>query len=712
MPKQQIGVNRSIVRRTAAVLASEEVYVPIIVKQGEEMAPTRAWTDFEKISVTYKPEDDVRLLAAELRGLLYHEGGHCRFTIAFLDLVEDVRAALGSVPMPEGVTNERNLHRAWNCLEDQRMETAVVSDAPRKAAFFTPMVMGMHLKTLDIMAANYPLLVWRKYLPQGWSSRPARMFVALHGAEGERFARDLDRIVTSYVMAHDVVTMWSAVCEYHVLLQAMRPLASNMDLAGHERQIKRDADEDFDGLSIPIDPSMLPPAMPDAEGWDEDFDPADYDLGDETLTEPEDFEHFLDILWTLLNGGDVFQVRYVLPQSDEDDSVEGEQGVGDLSEEDEDEDSLDGSDGSESESGDESGEGEASDDGGEDQGEQDADQGHGDATPSVDSPGQGEDEQEGADESDDDSDDVEGGDDSEHGGSSGSHKDQGDAAEESDPFTQGDLDELLQEAEEERYNSHDLDGDVEAYGEATDNNVSDLDTYIGGVSTNAELVTEAEVLARQIEDSFHAHTMDRAPAWVEQQRRGVLNVGRYMTRQPGDTEFFRQWTEDEQPGFDIAVTVMLDYSSSMSAYSERLAQAGYASKLACQKLDIPCTVVLWDTDARTLWDAKEWADCLPTIECTGGTKPDIALADLDNHRMERAKHLVLIMTDGSWGGGWRNDNRTLAYYKDAGRQIIGFGYGSDHLARTMEGYGCDVAFGIRDLMDIPHFLQQALLDLT
>ena len=220
------------------------------------------------------------------------------------------------------------------------------------------------------------------------------------------------------------------------------------------------------------------------------------------------------------------------------------------------------------------------------------------------------------------------------------------------------------------------------------------------------------MLAQQIEQAFHAHTMDRQPAWVEQQRRGVLNVGRYMTRQPGDTEFFRAWTEDDQPGFDIAVTVMLDYSSSMSGYAERLAQAGYACKLACQKLEIPCTVVLWDTDARTLWDAREYAECMPTIACTGGTKPDIALADLDNHRLDREKHLVLIMTDGAWSGGWRDNKRSLAWYKDPGRQMIGFGYGSDYLARTMEGYGCDEAFAIRDLMDIPHFLEQALLDIV
>ena len=231
-PKQQVGVNRSIVRRTAAVLASEKVTVPIHVKQGDEMAPSRAWTDFTQIAVTYKPEDDVRLLAAELRGLLYHEGGHCRFSDPFLSLADKVEAILGTIPTAEGVTNYRDMHRAWNCLEDQRMETAVVSDAPRKAAFFTPMVMGMHLRTLDVMAANYPLLVWRRYLPAKLV-RQARDHVRDPARRQGRGPRPrLDTVVTSYVMATDVVTMWAAVCDFHVLLQEMKPLASNMDDGG------------------------------------------------------------------------------------------------------------------------------------------------------------------------------------------------------------------------------------------------------------------------------------------------------------------------------------------------------------------------------------------------------------------------------------------------------------------------------------------------
>lgn len=579
------------------------------------------------------------------------------------------------------------------------METAVVSDAPRKAAFFTPMVMAMHLKDLDHMAANWPLLVWRRYLPERLRRQARLMFVTLHGAQGDTFARSLDTVVTSYVEAQDVVTMWEAVCAYHVLLQQMRPLASDMDNAGHRQQRARKDDDAFEGLSIPIDPSMR-----SSLDMDEDEDEDDDDDVEILDWDEEGFEHLLDILITLWNGGDVFEVRYVDPSVSEEEQ-EGQSGVGDLADEPED------SKGSEQSVEDGSKE-EAGDDGAADEADEDADHAPGDAGSTVDQEADASHNEGDSDEAEEDSTDVSGDDDSsKHGGSTGSHEGDSDASE-SEPFTQDDLDELLQEAEEERYNQGDLNGDVEAYADADAHNVSDLDPYVGGISTNADLMGEAESLAQQIEDAFHVHTMDRAPAWVEQQRRGVLNVGRYLTRQPGDLDFFKQWTEDDQPGFDIAVTVMLDYSWSMKGYEERLAQAGYACKLACDKLEIPCTVVLWDTKATTMWDAQERAETMPTIDCTGGTEPSLALADLDNHRMERDKHIVLIMTDGQWSGDWNGGQRHLSFYKDPGRRLIGFGYGDAVLARRMQGYGCDEAFAIRDLMDIPHHLEEALLEMV
>ena len=708
-PKQQVIINRSIVRRCAGLLASENVVVPIRAVAAERDEQMKAWTDFDQIVVKFKQHDDVRLLAATLRALILHEGGHCRWSVPFLDLVEMVRERLGYVPTPNSVDPKR-MHKAWNCLEDQRMETAVVSDAPRKASFFTPLIMTEHMKTLDFMAANYPLFVWRKYLPDRLVNEARRLFIVRHGAEGERLVRDLDRVTTQYVLATDPVVMWEAVCEYHGLLQNMQPLAVNMDDAGHtfQKAKKIREDDEFDGLTIPVDPSMIPPATDD--GWGMDGDDVEVDEpNDLDGLSDDDVFHIMEILAaSMLSPETLVSIRYVVtPQAPEaseepeqgEDGEQGEGTPGDLADEDEDDsDGQEGTDGDAQKPGTDEDE---SDDGVPNHGRTAADE-------SEDS--DADDDTEGADEGDEGGEDDDKDHESHEGGATGSHTDDGSHLD--DPMTQDDLDQIIKEAEDERYEQPELDGDVESFRNATEDMQSNLDSYAGGISSNTDAIAEAEALAQGIEDAFHAHTMDKAPAWVEEQRRGVLNVGRYATRQPGDTEFFRQWTEDDAPGFDMAVSILLDYSQSMDHHAERLAQMAYACKLACQKLDIPCTVVLWDTDARTLWDSKEPADNMPVIDCVGGTNPSVALTDLDNHRGEASKHLVLIMTDGQWQGDWHYGKRTLAWYKDPGRVLIGFGFGSDYLAKGLIGKGCDEAFAIDDLMEIPSRLEDALIDMV
>jgi hypothetical protein len=704
-PKQQTSINRSVVRRVAAVLASENVTVPIRCEAAQGSQQMSAWTDFERIAVRYVAHEDVRLLAATLRGLLYHEGGHVRWTVPFVEL-----AGMVGVDARSRDARTMALHTAWNCLEDQRMETAVVSDSPRKAAYFTPLLMTEHCSTLDKMAANWPLLVWRRYLPNKLRQQARSMFVAKHnamGMDGDALAVELDRIVTAYVMATDAPTMWTSVVEMLAMLQVLHPLASDMADAGHTNQRGRTLPDDFQGLTIPVTPDMIPndgSVAPDLD-MDEDDEPIQMDLSD---LEESEVEHVMEVLSrSMLSPETLVEIRYVIEQHEEGD--EGGKGAGSLLDKDDDmaappapiheDDSAD--------EGDE--EADDEDAGSDVEEESDDDAGaEGAGADEVDDDAEDGD----VDDQDDDADDhgdADEDDDEGHGaGESGTHS----SHEADDRFTQEDLDELLQEAEEERYNQGDLDGDMEAFHDANDNGVTDLDVYSGGVETNDALVAAAESLAQDIEDAFHAHTMDRMPAWVEQQRRGVLNVGRYMTRQPGDVEFFRQWTEDDAPGFDIAVSILLDYSGSMSSHVAKLAQCGYAAKLACSKLDIPCTVVLWDTEALTLWDANEMCDTMPTIVANGGTVPDMALADLDNQRCDKAKHLVLIMTDGQWQGRWSGGGGTLAWYKDDGRTIVGFGFGSQGLASSLLAKGCDEAFQIQDLMAIPEYLEGALLDMA
>ena len=278
-----------------------------------------------------------------------------------------------------------------------------------------------------------------------------------------------------------------------------------------------------------------------------------------------------------------------------------------------------------------------------------------------------------------------------------------------DALSQGDLDEALAEAEDERMKDSTLDQDVQAFHEAKDGATSGLAPYVGGINTDPLVIAEANNLAEDIKRSFEQATVDMAPTWHEQQRRGVINVLRYQTRQAGDVEFFRAFVDNGAPGCDIAVSVLLDYSGSMGGSVEALAKVAYACKRAGDLLDIPVTVTLWDTDARVLWDARESAEYVPTIEVAGGTNPAVALDDLDAQMFGKSKHVVLIMTDDAWNA----NAPTLAAYKAEGRIIIGLGYteGYEHpgIQASLETKGADFAYSIKDLAEIPRHLEQAIV---
>ena len=682
---EHLAVQRGIVKRVAGVLASENVAVPMHVRMSPHKGGLAAWTDFAQIDVTYAMREDKRLLAAELRAMIYHEGGHIRFTIPFQELVNYVavqRNVDRNAVLNDAGYGHRELQRAWNSLEDQRMETAVVSDSPRKAVYLTPMIMGLMMPDVNSASLNWPLMVWRRYLPRHLRRSARKMFVTRHdvmGLDGEGLAKQIEAAVTRYVRATDVLTMWNAVVDFAGLLAQIEPPAVNLDDVGHRRQhLRPENKRNLDGfLVIPVSGDMAD---------EDDDDEAGEPVFDQT--HPAVAQHLAEILIAIWNAPEtLIGVIHATMNPQPGEGSGGSKG-----------DSQDqgAPEGDESEAADE---GDAGDEGAGSEGDD-----NGSKDDSKDSKGQ---DKAGQDKGES------------HGGSSGSHTDDG-AANEDEALTQGDLDKALADAEDERLNQGELEQDVRSFHQAKDSQGSKLEPYIGGISTDGEAIGQAQTLAQGIEDAFHEHTIDRAPGWVEQQRRGVVNVLRYETRQPGDAEFFKQWTEDDQPGFDIAVSILLDYSGSMSGSMRQLAQMAYAAKMACQNLGIPCTVTLWDTDARTLWDANETIDHLPTLTARGGTDPTVALADLDNQRYDKAKHIVIVMTDGEWDSTWtssgnRRAERSLAFYKDAGRRLIGFQYNPYNGyvdASSMMRKGFDEAYVINDLMAIPRKLERSLIDLA
>ena len=611
----EIAVVRGIVKRFAGALASEGVTVRISTKPAAKVS---AWTDFDSITINYVLDDDVRLMAATLRGLGYHEGGHCRWTIPFLDLAAMLH--LNGQGLKE-------YHHAWNLLEDQRMETAVVSDSPRKAVYFTVMVMDEMCDTPEKLLANWPLLIWRRYMPKAVRAVARALWVAqvtADGKDGEALARRFENCVTTYVLADNAQVMWDQVVEMHSLLQEVQVAGLDDGAMGHSNHSRPNYNPNpqpkrpnEDKLDIPVSPDM----EKDSDGEGDDADEGEPSAEGKGKGKADD-------------------------ESDKDEDGQGQgQGAGDDDDEPE------------------------SDDEGLTYANEDR-------------------EEDGA-------------------GEKGHHVNKGIR----EGLDYQDVKDLLQEAKDEAHSERDsdraLDSDVQAFSDALHEQVSRQVPYMTGPSANVEAQAVAENLARDLEESFQAATIDFAPAWVEGTRRGIVNVLRYETRRPGDVEYFKAWQDDEQPGFNLSVSVLLDYSGSMSGATLELAQAGYATKAACTKLGIPCTVTLWDDSATTLWDANETPEYLPIIVANGGTDPRYALADLDNQQLDKEHHLVMIMTDGAWSG---NSNvGMLGAYSAEGRVFLGVAYncGSD-MGNTMRSYGCQEAWVIENLMDIPRTVMNTL----
>lgn len=714
------ALQRSVVRRIGAVLASEGVHATLSAEQLDDEESINAWTDFKRIYVGYHWLGDVRETAAVLRGAFYHEGGHCRWTLPYASLeIQAAAEARVDVHVLRAGISVDDLHMSWNALEDQRMETAVTSDSPRKAGYFTPMIMAEMCPTLDTMADNWPLLVWRRYLPSKLVREARRMFVgkyAMRGLDGEAIATQIENVVDRYVNATDARTMFEAVIDMHHAMRQIDPPAYDLSdqNAGHDHQYRNMNDLD-NVLVIPIDPSMLDGGPQGPQG------PAPTDLDELFAAGGEAaVEHVMEILAALMFSPEtLITVVYGVPQPSKG------QGKG----------------GSKSKRPGQRGKGMSQD---ADDEQEDGDEGEGDEDAENTKSGKGKNAQAGrkrnadgtrqsvapsAQGSDtptpvpDDNPEAETTNESDHtqaGDSKGTHGDDGSGAfydndqdfDRDGELTNDDLEQMFKDAKAERNKDSALDGDVNSFGMAHDEAGSNLDIYTGGVDNDPGRVSSANRLAEELVRAFEQQTVEKLPQWEEEQRRGIVNVLRYKTRQPGNVEFFRDWQDEGQPGTDCAVSLLLDYSGSMGGSTQALAQVAYGCKKACDQLDIPCTVILWDTDARVLWDAEEHAEYLPIINSAGGTNPIKALSDVKHHRKDKSHHVVMVMTDDAW----ESNSPLVNAYREDGSIWLGLGYTSggysSHIGESMERKGFDHAYSITDLFSIPKFLEGLLVDLA
>lgn len=194
------------------------------------------------------------------------------------------------------------------------------------------------------------------------------------------------------------------------------------------------------------------------------------------------------------------------------------------------------------------------------------------------------------------------------------------------------------------------------------------------------------------------------PQWRFRQEDGVLDPTTYKLKEPGDTDYWLDYEGEGAHGHDLAVSVLLDTSSSMGEWMDELSAGAYGIRKACESLDIPCTVSTFDTQAYLLWDSDEEAQALQ-VHDGGGTNPLDSLRQIKNQNAGKTKHLIVVLTDGQWSGV----NSVIPFIQPNQHWVlIGLSYSEDYALNLVNKKGGHVAIGITNVADLPKQVELAL----
>jgi hypothetical protein len=192
------------------------------------------------------------------------------------------------------------------------------------------------------------------------------------------------------------------------------------------------------------------------------------------------------------------------------------------------------------------------------------------------------------------------------------------------------------------------------------------------------------------------------PSWAFRQEEGVLDPTAYLLREPGDTDFWSGLIGDTAPGHNLAVSVLLDTSSSMGSDTRELSIAGVGIKKACYELGIPCTITTFDDDVASVFEGEE-APKFVEVGARGGTHVMQALLAMETQTFGKAYHLVIIITDGEW-----SDVHTLSPWTSPHRNIMLVGFG-ENLRSSIQKKDADSSIVITNPLELPGLVTNALV---
>lgn len=163
---------------------------------------------------------------------------------------------------------------------------------------------------------------------------------------------------------------------------------------------------------------------------------------------------------------------------------------------------------------------------------------------------------------------------------------------------------------------------------------------------------EVTALVRRVAAEFQRLVEQAAPGWTYRESTGRFNINRYAAGERDMDELFDEWEEGNADATSIETVVLLDISSSVYEWQAALSDVAWVVKRAADTVNIPCTVLVYDSHAYYVYKRNERASVtqFPALNCVGGTNPGLALAEAMTilAGTTQKKRYLLTMTDGEW----------------------------------------------------------------
>lgn len=217
----------------------------------------------------------------------------------------------------------------------------------------------------------------------------------------------------------------------------------------------------------------------------------------------------------------------------------------------------------------------------------------------------------------------------------------------------------------------------------------------------ADMIKDTLAVANGVRDVLDSLVHDTDPVWQFHRESGVLDPTTFLTRKPGDSDYWSDFDHYGNPGHDLAVSILLDNSGSMHDTVSTLSVCAVGIRKACEQLNIPCTVSTFSDTVRMFVSAETAEAAFEQVLTGGNTYIMDALNGLRDQRYGKNNHLVVILTDGEWG-----DVKDIRMWSTPGTRFIGVAY--QMLKDRLSNKGFNGVVEMHDLDNFPKLVTQEI----